>query len=87
MFQGKPFEQIVSEHVIFIFFKLFSYFCTTLSELIYSFPPGNAFALKILKIRCLVYLVPAAYSFHGVLFDLTINRKMTDVLRIKRRRN
>lgn len=84
MFQGKPFEQIVSEHVIFIFFKLFSYFCTTLSELIYSFPPGNAFALKI---RCLVYLVPAAYSFHGVLFDLTINRKMTDVLRIKLRRN
>lgn len=84
MFQGKTFEQIVSEHVIFIFFKLFSCLCTTLSALIYSFAPGNTFALKI---RSSVYLVPAAYCFHVVLFDLKINRKITDILGIKLKRN
>lgn len=68
----------------FFFFKLFSCFCTTLSALIYSFPSGNTFALRI---RCSVYLVPAAYCFHGVLFDLPINRKITDTLGIKSRRN
>lgn len=83
MFQGKTFEQIVSEHVIFIF-NFFSCFFTTLSALIYSFPPGNTFALKI---RSSVYLVPAAYCFHGVLFDLTINRKITDIPGIISRRN
>lgn len=79
MFQGKTFEQIVSEHVIFIFLIFFSCFCTTLSALTYSFPSGNTFALKI---RSSVYLVPAAYCFHGVLFDLTINRKITDILEL-----
>lgn len=84
MFQWEIFWTASFRTCDFYFKLFFPCFYTTLSILIYSFPPGNTFALNT---RSYVYLVPAAYCFHWDLCDLTIKRKITDILGIKSRRN